>query len=490
MKYAWLVIGIFAARCFTTAIAFPPGDGDLWWQRLLGQQILRDHAVPRTLGSEAFTAPYAPWVPQEWLFGIAAYLGRSGIAWDVFAAACACAAIAALAIACAQAVRRGASPVAIAVCSLFASISLFESFGVRAQVVAWPMLALFLFLLDVDGPWCFAAVAVAAIWSNWHASAMLAPVLAAASAVGSAIDERGVGARTRRLAIVTALSAVAICINPFGWDLPHYALGLFNNPIKSYITEWQVTSLTDLSFTFGSLPLMLIAMALGTREGAGGEPNDHRARDLCLLAAFGFLMLSAGRNINIFAIVALPIVASALTRRIAWFARPAEVAPNRLDRIAAYALPAVALLLALGVSWQLAKKIPPATGLANAPLAALAKMPGDHDILCTDFAWCSLALGVPHERVFLDGRADPYPRAVWDDFVSVLRLDRDWNGMLDRRHVNAIVVARDGQVDQALALVGGWHVAYADKDYRVWLRSGLGARQARLEPVERRVTGT
>jgi hypothetical protein len=62
--------------------------------------------------------------------------------------------------------------------------------------------------------------------------------------------------------------------------------------------------------------------------------------------------------------------------------------------------------------------------------------------------------------------------------------------MLDRRHVNALVVARDGQVDQALALVGGWHVAYADKEYRVWLRSGLGGRQARLEPVERRVTGT
>jgi hypothetical protein len=490
MKYAWLVIGIFAARCFTTAIAFPPGDGDLWWQRLLGAQILRTHAVPRSLGSEAFTAPYAPWVPQEWLFGIAAYLGRSGASWDIFASTCAIAAIAALAIACAQAVRRGASPVAIAVCSLFASISLFESFGVRAQVVAWPMLALFLFLLDVDGPWCYAALAVAALWSNLHASAMLAPILAAACTLGSALDEGKIGARTRRLATVAVFSVIAICLNPFGWDLPHYALGLFNNPIKSYITEWQVTSLGDLSFAFGSLPLMLIAMALGTREGANGERSAHRWRDVCLLAAFGYLMLSAGRNINIFAIAALPIVASALTRRVAWFALPVERPPSTIDRIAAFGLPAVALVLALVVSQQLVGKIPPATGLASAPLAALAKMPGEHDILCTDFAWCSLALGVPKQRVFLDGRADPYPRDVWEDFVSVLRLDHDWLGMLDRRHVNALVVARDGQVDQALELVHGWHVAYADKEYRLWLRSGSGSRQTGFEPVERGVAGT
>jgi hypothetical protein len=476
MKYAWLVIGVAAARCLTVAIAFPPGDGDLWWQRWLGAQILRTHAVPRSLGSEAFSAPYAPWVPQEWLFGIAAYFGRSGIGWDVFAGACALAAIAALALACAHAVRRGASAVAVAVCALFASIALFESFGVRAQVVAWPLLALFLFLLDVDGPWCYAAVAVAAVWSNWHASAMLAPVVAAGYALGSALDEGRVGPRTRRLALVAVLAAFAICLNPFGWDLPRYALGLFNNPIKSFISEWKVTDIDDLSFTFGSLPLMLIAIALGTREGASGIRNAYRWRDLCLLAAFGFLALSAARNINIFAIVALPIVAPALTRRIKFFAREQTQTPTALDRAATWALPAIALGLAVVVSWQLVGKVPRQPNLATAPLAALAKIPGEHNIFCSDFAWCSLALGVPNERVFLDGRADPFPQTVWDDFEDVTYLRPDWRAILARRGVNTIVVQRDKPLDQALAIVGGWHVAYADKDFRLWLRSSSGGR--------------
>ena len=487
MKYAWLVIGVFAARFFTTAIAFPPGDGDLSWQRWLGARILSTHSVPRSLGSEAFSAQGAPWVPQEWLFGIAAYAGRTGVGWELFSGACALAALAALAIACAHAVRRGASARAVALCATLSGIALFESFGVRAQVVVWPLLALLMLVLDTDGPWVYAAIAIAAVWSNWHASAMLAPVVSAIYAAGSALDERGFGTRTRRLVVVAVACGFAICCNPFGWDLPRYALGLFNNPIKSYITEWKVTDIDDMSFAFGALPLLLIAMAFGTREGTPQKPNDHRWRDLFVLCAFGFLVLSAARNINLFGIVALPLAASALSRRIPWFARAPETAPTRLDRIAVYALPAGALCVALAVGVKLAALVPPPTGLANAPLAALSRIPGEHDIYCADFAWCSLALGIPNERVFLDGRADPYPRDVWEDFIAVLRVEHTWREVLDRRGVNAVVVKRESPLDQALALTRGWHQAYVDADYRLYLRTASGRAQARFEPVERHV---
>ena len=469
MKYAWLVLGVFAARFLSTAIAFPPGDGDLFWQRRLGASVLANHAVPRALGNEAFAAPGAPWVPQEWLFGIAAYLGRSGWGWDVFSGACALAALAALTIACLHAVRRGASPVDVAICVALAGIALFESFGVRAQVAVWPLLALFLLLLDIDGPWCYAAAAVAAVWSNLHASAMLAPILAGMVAFGSALDERRIGKRTRRLAIVAVLCAVAICCNPFGWDLPRYAIGLFNNPIKSYITEWKVTDIDDLSFVGGALPLLLLAMILGTR-GTPEAPNDRRWRDFLLLGVFGFLVLSAARNVNIFGIAALPIVASALARRN-FFGLVAQRPPTRIDRIAAVAFPVGTFAVAIAIAARLISTTPPATGLANAPLAALSKMPGDHRVFCADFAWCSLLLGVPHESVFLDGRADPFPRDVWEDFARVIRLEPSWRDILARRGVDTVVAKRYSPLDQALELARGWRPAYTDKDYRLWLRS-------------------
>ena len=82
MRYAWLVLGVFAARFFATAIAFPQVDGDLSWQRWLGGVERASHAIPRRLGAESFAAVGANWTPQEWAFSLAASYARGGVAWD------------------------------------------------------------------------------------------------------------------------------------------------------------------------------------------------------------------------------------------------------------------------------------------------------------------------------------------------------------------------------------------------------------------------
>ncbi len=450
MKYAWLVIGIFAARFASTAIAFPAGDGDLAWQRWLGALIARTHAIPRALGAETFSAPNAAWVPQEWAFSLAADAARGGATWFLFAGGIAFAAVAALAIAALHAEARGASPRAIAVCTAFAGFA-------------------FVWALECESPWCYAALPIAALWSNLHASAMLAPVVAGIYALGAVLEERGFGPRSRRGALLCAGALAAICCNPFGWHLPAYAISLFGNPIKAYISEWKVTDLDDLSFAFGALPLLLLGTIYGVRR-------DGRWSDLLVLGAFAVLLLSAARNVGLFGLVALPLVAPALSRRVAFFAASPPVAATRTDRLFAVALPAVTLALALVVAVQLVRTAPAPTGLANAPLAALEKLPGDHRLLCADFAWCGLVVGAPNVRVFLDGRADPYPPKVWDDFAAIVRVSGAWRTTLDRRGVDAVVVKSGAPLDQALALARGWHAAYADKTYRLWLRSGPAGR--------------
>lgn len=467
MKYAWLVIAIFAARFFATAIAFPSGDGDLAWQRWLGKLITREHAIPHALGSETFTAGGAPWLAQEWLFSLVAGAARAGLGWDAFAAAVALCAVVALALAAYRAERLGASPRAVAVCTALAGLGLFQSFGVRAQVVAWPLLALYVLLLDLEGPWAYAALGVAAVWSNLHASAVLAPLLAAivaAARAGQARDLRDAGAR--RAALVALGSLAAICCNPFGWHLPQYAVGLFGNPIKTYISEWKVTDLGDTSFAFGALPLLLIAMLVRAGPGRTRLPN------LCLLAVFAFLLLGAARNIALFALVASPIVAAALAR-FEWFglARREPARDAERGRRSGLALLAGALVAALFVGVQLVRHAPPESDLPSAPLRALAAVAGPHRLFCADFSWCGLAVGVPNVRVFLDGRADPYPPAVWRDFATIARLGGRWRATLDRRRVDAVLVSRDAPLDQALAETAGWHARYSDKGYRLWLRA-------------------
>lgn len=294
MKFVWLVLGVFAARFLATAIAFPQGDGDLRWQRWLGRTILARRAIPRALGAETFSVAGAHWTPQEWAFSLVAAHATAGLAWVCFAGTIALCAVLALGIVAYHAVRRGASSRAVVFCTALAGIGLFASFGVRVQVVAWPLLALYLLLLDAEGPWAFAAIVVAALWSNLHASAMLAPVLAAVATLGTAVDERGVTLPVRRMLAITGGSAIALCCNPFGWDLPLYALTLFSSPIREQISEWQPTVLSDVSFAAGALPLLLIGLLFFADRGG------RRVRDLLLLGATTYLMLGAVRNIAVF----------------------------------------------------------------------------------------------------------------------------------------------------------------------------------------------
>ena len=467
MKYAWLVLGIFAARFFATAIAFPQVDGDLSWQRWLGATILARGGIPRVLGSETFSAPGAPWTPQEWLFSLAATSAKSGIAWDVFAGGIALGALGALALGSWHAVRRGASERAVAVTLVFAGFSLFASFGVRVQVAAWPLLALFVFLLDVQGPWAFAAIAVAAVWSNVHASAMLAPVIATIAAIAAFVDDRGPSPAARRLALVAVGSAAAICANPFGIGLPRYALSLFGSPFKSMISEWHATDLGDATFAFGALPLLLACTAVVL----GGA---RRTRDTALLMAFAYLLLGAARNVALFGIVALPIVAPALTRAFAFFATSRALVDARADRIARVVLPTFGAILAIVVTIGLLRSSARTHDeLASRAIASVATLPGERRLFCADFAWCGLAVGVPRVRVFLDGRADPYPLRVWTDFDTIARSRPGWRATLDRYDVNTIVVARDEPLDRVLALVAArdWHVSYREKKFRVWART-------------------
>ena len=473
MKYAWLVIAVLAARFLATAIAFPQLDGDLYWQRWLGRTILESGSIPRALGNESFSAPGAPWTPQEWLFSIAASHATGGIGWDFFAGGIAVCALAALATASWHAERRGASPRAIVVCLVPAGLGLFASFGVRVQVAAWPLLALFLLLLDFEGPVAFAAIAVAAVWSNVHASAMLAPILASAAALATFVDDRGASPAFRRRAIIAVGSGIAICANPFGVGLPIYALSLFNSPIKDQITEWAASDLGNYSFVLGALPLLAFACL-----GVVTQARAHRSvRDLVLLVVFSYLLLSAARNIALFGLVALPIVAPALTRAFAFFAPsppPRDAREARMERIAGFAMPAIGFMLALVVGIGLLRSGERTKDtLAAHAIASLDSLAGERRLFCADFAWCGLALGKRNVRVFLDGRADPYPLTVWTDFDAIARLRPSWREALAKYDVDTIVVAKDSPLDQALALgeVSAWRPTYVDKHFRVWIRA-------------------
>lgn len=468
MRFAWFVVAIFAGRFFATAVYFPPIDGDLSWQRWLGERIATTASLPDRLGQETFTAVGAPWVPQEWLFSILAY--RTGVhGWFWLALACAACATLALALCGWRAQRLGASPAGVAVAVSATGIALLASFGVRAQVVAWPLLAAFVLLLEIDGSVSYFAIAVAVLWSNVHASVMLAPVLAGIFFAGTLVNQ-GWNANARRYAFISAGCALATLANPLGWKLPLYAVSLLSSPFKSMIVEWKSTDLGDQAFAYGAFPLVLCLLAFGV-HGA------HRWRDRLLLGTVAWLMFSAARNISVFALVASPIVAVALTAAFAdsrtGHLAPRVVAVPRALRIAeSFAALAISVFIGGMLARAEASGAVPDTQPHRA-LAAIEALPGRSNVFCANFTWCSFLLGSPRVRVFLDGRADPYPSGVWDDYSAIIRVVPAWQATLARRCVDVVLLERTSALEQAISLSGEWRSSYSDGTFRAWVRSNV-----------------
>ncbi len=462
MKVALAVAAIFLGRFAVSAWFDPARDGDIAWQHWLGLQILHSGHIPLALGAEAFTAPGALWVPQEWALSLLVAL-TLGTPWFVLLVALTTlAGMATLVLTAWSARRLGSSTIATAIAVLCVAFSMVESYGIRAQVFAWAMLAAVMFVLRCShGRARWWIVPLVALWANLHASALLAPALLALWTLGVAIEDRGWSARVRQYALLTLACAGAVFLTPLGYHLPLYAIALVQSPIRVAINEWQPSDITATSFALGALVLILVTCVFGVER-------SRRWPEILLFAAVAWLAFSAVRNVPICAIVLAPAVAQRLTAYL----------PERLRINAMFSERPVTALLYVGTfigaalaALTLATSAEFTRGnLPVRAIAALKSIPGTHNLYCEDFAWCSLALAYPNVREFIDGRCDPFPLPVWNDYETVFGAKGQWRQILNRRGVNAIVVDKKRALAHALPLWHSWRLVYADTTYRLFVR--------------------
>lgn len=458
----WACGVLVVARLAVIAIAYPAGDGDRLWQYWLGERILREHAIPRALGAETFSAAGAPWVPQEWLFStLLAWTIDRGLPWIV-PLACALIVGSALVLTALRCRKRGLHATRTSVAILLCGIATVQSFGVRAQVVAWAGSALVLWLLEAEGPGVWLVVPVTAVWANLHASAYLAPAIALLLA-GAAVVRDGAWSRSARtLSAVGAASALATLCTPLGLALPRYVAMLLSSPIRAAIAEWGATSIGAVAFTAGALPLLLMLVAFGVRSPV---------RDRIVAVVFTVFLFAAVRNVPIFAFAIAPIALAALP------CGPSRPADAFFARIAAWitvvaAVAAAAVIAAL--TWNAASGA--AAMLPDRTRAVLLlRARSEPRVFCEDFAWCSIFLGrQPSATVFMDGRGDPYPLAVWNAYLRVLHGNVGWDAVLARYRVDAVLVRPDGALESLLRTQPRlWRMIASDAVSRLYVRPAL-----------------
>jgi hypothetical protein len=455
---------IYAARFAAAAWFDPANDGDIAWQQWLGRHIMQTGQIPLTLGPEAYAASGSPWVPQEWALSVLVAQTVDTWRFPLLVGLATLAGIATLLLTGWSARRMGASTIAIAAAVFCAGFAMLESYGIRAQVFAWPLLAAVLFFIRTmpeRTQWWI--VPMVAIWANLHASAMLAPFLLAAWTLGIFIQERRLNGRVAHYAALTVLSAGAVLLTPLGYRLPVYALELVRSPIRTNIVEWQPAYLAAGSFIAGALPLIAATCILGVAR-------VRRWPELLVFAAVTWLAFSAVRNIAICAIVLGPAVAQQLAIFL-----PQRLRVNALfqERSVGALLYSGAIIASLTTGFALASS-PDFTQANLLPLRAIAALhakPGTHNLYCEDFAWCSLALQYANLREFIDGRCDPFPLTVWNDYETVSHVRSHWRDVLNRRNVDAIVVVAKHPLAKALPSWHAWHLVYRDRIYRVYVRN-------------------
>jgi hypothetical protein len=469
VKLAYAIAAIFFSRLLVSALFEPGRDADLAWQQFLGNHVLAQHALPTEIGMETFTAPGAHWVPQEWAFSTAvAWAGAHG-AFPWLALLTALAATLAILVTAYRARVRGASTIAIGITTICAGFSMLQSFGARAQVFGWLCLAVLMLLLDLENAWLYLAIPVVAIWANLHASAAIAPVLAGAWTIGTWIEDRAWTARVRRNAILTAGCVLALCATPLSLELPGYAVTLVNSPFRSTIQEWQPTGLFDTAFYAGVLPLVAIAAYFGI-----AAPRE-RWRDGMLFALTVPLAFMAVRHLPVCGLVIAPMAAQRLSTVLTPYVRINAVLDERFSQwLIAITATVASIVVALDLTHTPAIA---AMSLPKTPIAQLTALPGEHKLFCEDFAWCSLALETPNVRAFIDGRCDPYPASVWNDYMAIERLHPDWKVRLDRSGADAVLVRRGYPLAQALRRSSGWRRFYRDSKFEIFLRGDVQTAQ-------------
>jgi hypothetical protein len=458
---AWATLSLLVPTLI--ALLARMGSIDLAYHIRAGEEMLDTHVLLRH-DTWLFSLPAGTaWTDQQWgaqvLFA-AVYRAGGWYAETAVWAALSGLTVWFVYLACRS---RGASPRGAALLTVGGYLVAQPALGMRPQLFSLPLFTLCVWALasrrDHPGRVWLLPVATA-VAANLHGSFALFPLLGGLAWIE---DVARKDPDARRMFLVTAVTAVATLLNPFGFGAWAYVIDLSTNPvIRKTIVEWEPVSIDGIAgwALFGSLALV-IAYIARRRETVPWT-------DLLTLGVFLFLALSAQRAIVWWGLVVPVMVAGLLP--------PAEARRGRAESpVPAFTIIGVlALAIVALLPWwrspstqQLVAEAPP--GIAQ----AVGALPPGTRVLAHQ-PWGSwLEFTDPHQLYFVDSRIEIVPRSIWQDYDQVAFSGAGWHDALEEWDVEAIV-AKKKDWDLILPFLRAdpdWTIAHEDDDGVVFVRS-------------------
>jgi hypothetical protein len=452
---------------------------DLWWHLETGKLIVLQHAIPHA-DPFSYTLPGAPWVAHEWGAEVVLYLAYALGGWlgIICLKACIVGLTALLAAYLALRWRAGALP-ALAGAALLA-LALNPWTTARPAMLDWVYLLLVLHLLTSfrEGRsralWWLPPLFL--LWANTHGTFVMGWGLIALFAVCERLQPSRPRPPLRRL-VWPFLASVVICLaNPNFLQGALYPLtyitganAYYNNIVSEFASPdfHQSAYFPVLALVF----LTLLVLVLSPR----------RANWLELALVLGGLafFLQHVRNGPLLAVFCAPILAVHLStwlRASRWSALGDEsVAAHPLRPGFAGLLAVLAMvILAAGAPHSNAPDQVIALDIPPTAATEVIRLNHPQGPMLNVYEWGGYLIWNlwPEYRVFVDGRADVYGRALIDDYLQFYHLGPQWRGILRKYKIEWLLLRPGKAPATALAAQGDYVSIYRDDTAELFVRKG------------------
>lgn len=464
-------------------------DGDLARHLRLGQIMLDQHALLRQ-DVFSFTKAGQPFLAFEYgseLIYATAYkaAGLAGVA-----------VLAGLVLALTYAlvarylIRRGGDPLLAYLVSMAAAVLSAAHWLARPHLFTMLFVVILLELLErTDRRSLLSYAGLFLVWANLHGGFSFGCILVALYAVGEAIEGRLSSdppmwyARARHHATALGVALAASLVNPNGPRLLAHVLGFFGN--SAILRQTQEFMSPDFHTINGKLFLLALLGIMTALAWSRRRPPVPVL--LVLLATIAFALVSQ-RNVELFALTALPLVALHLDAE--WRALPALRGAKAVfqrehaGRYAGVGAATVAVLLALlavaGGTVGGVAVVPSRFDEGAFPVRAVAegRRAGLNGRMFSNFIWGGYLMHEwPEQRVFIDGGTDHYGEKLFNQYIQVWNLDPGWREVLRRWNISLALLPPGSRLADELKRDQGWRVWYCDST-AVLLQSGSARPEA------------
>ena len=350
----------------------------------------------------------------------------------------------------------------------------------RPHIFGWVFAMLAVWLAE-RGRSLIPVAALSIVWTNFHASFFLLPVILLIYAAGEFAGPllfAGVArreSRSRWLLTASGVAALMTFVNPYGWHVhQHVFQYLSNSELIDRIAEFQ-----SFNFHAEGAAQIIIALGLAATGGLLCLTQGHVSRFLLVLV-FLPLGLRSARGLPLVALLLLPIANGAITRSssearglrasAARRVRAAFAYSSRLrgfDRqfggwaLAPFVL-ALLMLVARTPAIQARAGFPPSEFPVAAAEQVARNLPNDARILAPDkFGGYLIYRFDGQRKVYFDGRSDFYGSVFMKNYISLVEVRPNWQDELAKHGFTHALLPNRYSLIPALEQAG-WRRTYND----------------------------